>query len=197
MARRDDLTRHDVWIELEQRRLTAGSSVAFTAGVRTATGDVIRDAKLQATLTDPAGRKQVIQLVRDGDHYRGRIPRVETPGSASIEVVATDSAGKPLGKAVARFEIMDQDVELSNPAADHDQLARLARFTRDAGGRVVAPEQLAKLLTEIDRNPPKLDEEVQTRWQLGDTWIDAWLFLIFLIGLLATEWYLRKRWELV
>ncbi len=92
---------------------------------------------------------------------------------------------------------MDQDVELSNPAADPDQMARLANFTRESGGRVVAPEQLPALLEEIKQNPPKMVEEVLTRWQLADTWWDAWLVLACLVALLGTEWFLRKRWGLV
>ncbi len=197
LARRDDLTRHDVWIDLEQRRFAVDSDVAFTAGARTATGDVIRSASLEATFTDAKGKKHPVKLTHDGDHFRGVIARVDQPGSASIEVVATGADGKQLGTAAAHFEITDRDVELSNPAADHDQLARLARFTRDAGGRLVAPEQLPKVLDEIDRHPPKMAEEVLTRWQLGDTWIDAWLVLACLVGLLAAEWFLRKRWGLV
>ena len=39
--------------------------------------------------------------------------------------------------------------------------------------------------------------EVQSRWQLADTALDAWLFLVSLVALLATEWGLRKRWGLV
>jgi len=39
--------------------------------------------------------------------------------------------------------------------------------------------------------------EVQSRWQLADTALDAWLFLVCLVALLATEWGLRKRWGLV
>ena len=197
LARRDDLTRHDVWIEMDQRRFTVGSQVDFTCGVRTAAGDMIRNAAVSATFTDADGKSHLLKLTRDGDHYRGTIVRVSRPGSASIRVTATDSDGKQLGSRTAHFEIMDRDVELSNPAADHDQLARLARFTRDAGGRLVAPEQLAKLLQEIDRKPPKLAEDVVTRWQLGDTWIGAWLVLLCLVALLGAEWYLRKRWSLV
>jgi hypothetical protein len=86
---------------------------------------------------------------------------------------------------------------LSNAAADHDQLARLAALTEEFGGRMVAPEQLPTLLREIQREPPQMEIEVQTKWQLGDTWRDAWLLLAALVSFLTAEWIFRKRWGLV
>ena len=136
-------------------------------------------------------------ITRDGDEFVGKVDRLAAPGNWRIEVTATETNGPSLGSAAASFEVMDQDVELGNPAADPDQMRRLANLTRESGGRVVAPEQLTELLEDIQRNPPKLVEEVLTRWQLGDTAWDAWLVLGFLAALLSVEWFLRKRWGLV
>ena len=197
LARRDDLTRNDVWIDLPQRRFPVGSRMAFTAGARTAMGDVIPNARLSATLTGPDGQPTPVRLSRKGDEFAGVIDRLTQPGSYQISVTALDADGQQLGSATAHFEVMDQDVELSNPAADPDQMARLANLTRESGGRVVAPEQLPSLLKEIQQNPPQMVEEVLTRWQLADTWWDAWLVLGCLVGLLTVEWFLRKRWGLV
>ena len=55
----------------------------------------------------------------------------------------------------------------------------------------------AALLNEIKQSPPELVEEVLTKWQLADTWWDAWLVLSGLVALLTAEWCLRKRWGLV
>ena len=104
----------------------------------------------------------------------------------------SDAAGQQLGKTTAHFEVLDQDVEFANPAADPDQMAHLANLTRDSGGRAVASEQLAALLEEIKKHPPELVEEVLTKWQLADTWWDAWLVLGIFVGLLAIEWFLRS-----
>ncbi len=197
LARRDDLTRNDVWIDLAQRRFAAGSRVPFTTGARTAMGDAIASARLTATLTGPDKKTTVIQLANKGEEYAGATDRLAQPGDYQIKATAYDAAGQPLGSCVTNFEVMDQDVELNNPAADPDQMARLANLTRDSGGRVVAPEQLVELLEHIKQNPPKMVEEVLTRWQLADSWWDAWLVLISLTMLLGTEWFLRKRWDLV
>ncbi len=197
LARRDDLTRNDVWIDLPQRRLPAGSRVAFTTGVRTAMGDPVSAAGWSATLIDPQGRSTAVPLANKGEEFAGNVARLSTPGDYQIRVTANSEGGESLGSCVTNFEVMDQDVELNNPAADPDQMARLASLTRDSGGCVVAPEQLAALLEDIQQNPPQMVEEVLTRWQLADTAWDAWLVLLLLAALLGTEWYLRKRWGLV
>ena len=102
-----------------------------------------------------------------------------------------------MGSTRGEFLVFDRDVELSNPAADHDQLARLAAQTRQFGGRVVASEQLPDLLAQIRDRPPDLQIQVQTKWQLADTGADAWSFFLLFVGLLTAEWAFRKRWGLV
>ncbi len=197
LARRDDLTRNDIWIDMPQRRFAAGSRVAFTTGARTAMGDVIPDAQLTAHLVATGKQAVPIPLSATEGEFRGLLDRISEPGSYQISVVATDKAGQQLGIATANLEVLDQDVELSNPAADPDQMERLASLTRQSGGRAVAPEQLPALLEEIRQNPPQMVEEVLTRWQLADTTWDAWLVLSCLVALLGVEWFLRKRWGLV
>ncbi|MBM4092755.1 MAG: hypothetical protein FJ276_25610 [Planctomycetes bacterium] len=197
LTRRDDFTRNDVWIDLAQRRFPIGSRVTFTAGARTATGDAIRDASLTAAFHDAQGKATAIPLTRKDDDFSGTVDRVTQPGNCQIKVTAVDARGQSLGEATAHLDVTDQDVELGNPAADPAQMAQLARMTRAAGGDAVAPEQLPALLEKIKKNPPKLVEEVLTKWQLADTWWDAWLLLVCLICLLAAEWTLRKRWSMV
>lgn len=197
LARRDDLTRNDVWIDLPQRRLPAGSQASVTTGARTAMGDPITSARLTATLIAPDGKSTSIRLANKGEEYAGTTARLSQPGSYQVKAVATGADDQPLGSCVTNFEVMDQDVELSNPAADPDQMARLANLTRESGGRVVAPEQLPGLLEDIKNNPPKMVEDVLNRRQLADTWWDAWLVLGVLAIVLGCEWFLRKRWGLV
>jgi len=170
--------------------------VTFTAGATSAAGDPIADAKLVARLLGPDQVTRELRLAREDKHWTGTLDAVQQPGDYAIEITA-DKAGKPLGAARGEFLVLDQDVELSNPAADYDQLARLAALTKEAGGRPVAPEQLAALLRDIRDRPPQMDVEVQTKWQLGDTPRDAWTFFLLLVALLTGEWFLRKKWGLV
>ena len=131
-------------------------------------------------MIDPAAKSTPLRLGRQGDEHAGSIEKVTLPGRYTLKVSATDAAGQPLGETTAHFDVMDQDVEFANPAADPDQMARLANLTRDSGGRPLAPEQLAPLLEEIRDHPPELVEEVLTKWQVADTWWDAWLILLIL-----------------
>jgi hypothetical protein len=81
--------------------------------------------------------------------------------------------------------------------ADIDQMTRLAAATKEFGGRVIAPEQLGDLLDELAAQPDEQRVEVRRKWGLGDSVIDAWLFVLLLSGFYTLEWYLRKKWGLV
>ena len=62
--------------------------------------------------------------------------------------------------------VFDRDVELSNPAADPDQLASLAAWTKEDGGKLVQPEQFADLLDELAAQLPRFRRaanQVETR----------------------------------
>lgn len=194
LVRRDDLDRDDVWIKLDQRRFNPGSRVQITAGARSSTGDPITSATLDTQLVLPGGQKQAVRLSLDGEQFVGSV-EVKTPGDYAVEVTASQDSRK-LGNSRAEFLVFDRDVELSNPAADPDQMRALADWTKVDGGRALPPEELPGQIEEI-RNRPKEFEVRQTKWQLASTAADAWLFFGLLIGLLGTDWFLRKRWGLV
>lgn len=194
LVRRDDLDRDDVWIKLDQRRFNPGSRVQITAGARSSTGDAITTATFETQLLLPGGQKQPIRLSLDGEQYKGSV-EVKVPGDYAVELTASQDNRK-LGTARAEFLVFDRDVELSNPAADPDQMAALAAWTRAEGGRPLAPEELPQQIEEI-KNRPKDYEVRQTKWQLASTAADAWLFFGLLVGLLGTDWFLRKKWGLV
>jgi uncharacterized membrane protein len=196
LAQKDQSARHDVWIELAQRRFHPGAAVPFAAGARAAGGDVIDDAVLSAEVTLPDGRKLPLPLAASADQFAGEVADTAAAGDYLIVVTAA-RGGQPLGTARAEFTVFDQDLEMSDPSANPGLLAMLADLTKESGGRSLPPEQLASLLEEIRRSPPELQIEVATRWQLADTATDAWLFLMALVGFLSAEWVLRKRWGMV
>jgi len=73
----------------------------------------------------------------------------------------------------------------------------MAAMTKSSGGRVVAAEELPALFEELSRTADQWQVEIQTRWRLGDTPLDAWLLLLAFTAALAAEWALRKHWGLV
>lgn len=194
-ASRDETQKDEVWIKLARRRFGPGERVTFSLGVNAATGDVVEDAQFEATVVDPQGQRQTVPASRDGAEYAGAFGPVEQPGEYAIEVVA-QREGRQIGVAQSRFEVFDQDMELSNPAADHDLLRRMARLTEAAGGRMLAREELPDLLQQMQTLPEQIAVERETRWRLAGTASDAWIFFLGMVGLFTAEWALRKKWGL-
>jgi uncharacterized membrane protein len=196
LAHRDAVEKSDVWIRLTKRRYDAGARIEFTAGAKTGSGDAVTDAQPTAWLVGPQNQRTPIELVKDGDKWRGDLDNAPYAGRCSIRFSASQD-GQPLGEAQADFLLTARDIELGNPAADPDQLARLAATTQDSGGRIVSAEQGDDILQDMIDNPPDLEIAIQKKWQLGASLISAWLLFLIFALLLGIEWFLRKRWRLV
>jgi hypothetical protein len=98
-----------------------------------------------------------------------------------------------VGTATARFSVSDQDVELDQPAAEPTLLASLAAMTSEAGGAGLAPEELPDLLEQLQAKVQEFEEEIVESITLWDRWPP----LVAFVGLLSTEWFLRKKWGMV
>jgi hypothetical protein len=112
-----------------------------------------------------------------------------------LSVVARRNS-EPIGATQTRFEVYDQDVELTNAAADHELLRRLANLTSSSGGRMLAREELPDLLRQLQKLPEEIAIERETRWRVAGTTADAWAFFLAMAALLIGEWGLRKKWGL-
>lgn len=189
LARKDQSEGSNVWLALDRRRYAPGTRVDFLCGVRTPEGDPIPDAVLSVEVVGPDGQRRPARLRNEQDATAGVFLEANAPGDYLV-VVNGSQNGQPLGTAQARFLVYDQDLEMDNPAADRRALASLAALT---GGRTVAPEQLADVLVEVREQLEDLEVDTQIKQPLWDTW---WFFLLF-IGILCTEWYLRKKWGMV
>lgn len=196
LARREESTQSDVWVRLGQRRYNPGAKVVFSVGAKSAAGDDISGADFKAEVTLPNGQKTLARLTKEGATCSGAFSETAVAGDYKIAVTATVD-GRALGTANAQFLVFDQDVELASQSADPELMSRLAQLTKDAGGRVVAPEQLSELFRELLTKPREAPVETQTKWRLGDTALDAWAFFLLFVGLASGEWFLRKKWGLV
>lgn len=191
LARKDDQTQGNVWVRLAQRRFGPGGRVEFTAGANSPHGDPVVDATFKAEIARPDGTRRPVALVRQGDQMSGVFSDTQAAGDYTIEVSAASK--EMVGNARARFLVYDQDLELDNAAADPTLLSSLARMTSQAGGQMLAPEELPTLIERLKKEPPDLETKIDEKKSPWDTWP----FYLTFVGLLSVEWALRKRWGMV
>ena len=191
LAHVDETGAGDVWVRLNQRRFDPGQRVEFSAGVNAIEPEIVANARLEAEVILPNGTRQPIRLSRQGEEVSGAILDTQEPGDYKI-VVSGSHEGTDLGRAEGRFTVHFKDLELDNASARPMMLAQLSQITFPRG-RAVPPESLPDLLRELQETPPEMIAQTQDKYT---PW-DRPEFFILLVGMLCTEWYLRKRWGLV
>jgi hypothetical protein len=192
LAKKDESTEGRVWIRLAGRRAMRGSRVEFAMGAEDPQGEPIDTAQFDVAVHTPEGRAVAVPPAKSGDDFAAMFRETNKPGDYKITVTAKNG-NETLGTAEARFLVPDQDLELDRPAAEPSVMAQLAEMTQPAGGAALAAEELPDLLKRLAEKPPELKEEVVAKV----TYWDTWPFLLLFVGLLAVEWFLRKRWGLV
>ncbi|NLX98723.1 MAG: hypothetical protein GXY83_21400 [Rhodopirellula sp.] len=189
LARKDEGLEGNVWVKLDPRRFGPGQRVEFSVGAETPQREPVDDATFQAELVPPTGDPQPIDLIRGAERTSGSFLAPQMSGDYAIRVTA-DSKDQVLGSTRARFQVFDEDLELDNASADATILDGLAAMT---GGKSLAPEELPDLLMRMMNATESLEVKTEAKRSLWDTWP----FFLAMVGLLGTEWFLRKRWGLV
>ncbi len=136
---------------------------------------------------DPDGEISVLALERAEDRpglFR-RSFDVDRPGTyhAFVERDGRRSAS-------AEFDVVLPSRENADPSPDPETLRTMSLVSQ---GKSVGLTDLDVLLREF---PGGEERRQPISSQLEDAW-DRWGTLLALLGLLATEWILRKRWELI
>jgi hypothetical protein len=192
LAKKDETAGERVWVRLDQRRYQQGSRVDFMLGAEDERGAGIEDASFEVRVQKPDGSEESVIPLRRATGAAASFADTSAPGDYRIAVTAR-AAGETVGTATARFSVSDQDVELDQPAAEPTLLASLAGMTAETGGAGLAPEELPDLLERLKAKTQEFEEEIVETITLWDRWPP----LVVFVGLLSTEWYLRKRWGLV
>ena len=192
LARKDDTDGQAVWVRLDGRRYQRGSRVEFSLGAFDEKREPLATATFDIQVEQPDGTTISLRASRRGEKTVANFSETVASGDYRVTVAATDG-GQLLGTAQARFIVPDRDMELDQPAAEPTLLASLANITADAGGQGLAPEEFPELLEQLKTRTTEFEEEVR---QLKTLW-DTWPLFLTLVGLLGSEWYLRKRWGLV
>ena len=200
LAQKDETAQNQVWLRLQQRRFRSGSMVPVTMGARDAGGETIEDAEFQLTLTGPENYSSMLLVKKtagDGKvSWSANSEALSKPGEYEFRLKAT-RGGEELGNDQGSFIVIDQDIEMADPAANTQQLRSLADITSAAGGKLIIPEQLDEILAQLGEQPVETELEFRSQWRLADTTLDASVFYLLLIGLLIYEWFLRKKWGMV
>lgn len=189
LARKDQAAEGNVWIRFQQRRLMPNQRAEITVGAQSPTGEPLGELSGEVEVTLPDGSKQPIPLGRQEDLLAGSFRDTQAPGDYLVQATVR-SKDKVLGTARAHFLVSQQDLELDNASADVALMTNLATMT---GGEQLAPERLGDLIHRLGRNVEHLTVQQETK----KTFWDTWPFFLAFVGLLALQWFLRKRWGLV
>jgi len=100
-------------------------------------------------------------------------------------------------RAEKRFEVSFRAREDILKVPDHETLLQIARLTRPAGGsaseaKVISLVDLAEEVRALEARPR---EKVLSRRERSQ-WDRSWV-LFLLVALLAGEWLLRKKWQMI
>ncbi len=192
LASKDDTDGQSVFVRLDGRRFQRGSRVNFSMGALDEQREPLTTASYDIEVEGPDGQKYPVRSSRRADKQVATFTETAEPGDYRVTVSASND-GQVLGTAQARFTIPDRDMELDQPAAERTFLDSLANITADAGGEGLAPEELPDLLEQLKSRTAQFEEEIRQQQTLWDTWP----VFLGLVGMLGTEWFLRKRWGLV
>ncbi|MFH1502374.1 MAG: hypothetical protein ABIG03_04940 [Candidatus Eisenbacteria bacterium] len=170
--------------ETDKDVYAAGESVRFSAQVYRADYRLARDASVVVDVASGDGAAPVttLALAPDGDFYRGDAGPL-APGryvfSAKGSVLDED-----MGEASGEFTVEEFSLEDAEIRRRPGQLRRLAE---ESGGRYLTPESIDDLPESVS-----LERRHTTMKREFELWNSSWP-LIVLVGLLSTEWAIRRR----
>ena len=145
-------------------------------------------ARVRIAVEDPrGGRRERPALPRPGEPGRYAVAVAPRGNGVHTVTAVVEHDGGVLEPAAAAVLVGRSDPELSEPRR-HDRLLR--RLAEASGGRSFEPGDTGGLADAVRAGlgPPPAPV-------LRDAWDNVWGFLL-VVGLLAAEWGLRRRWGL-
>jgi hypothetical protein len=180
IAGRDFLPAQKFALRASSANIPLGEKIYFRLLQRDAAGS-LADVPLEVTNGDRDAARTTLTAAE-----AGKLTAEFLPGRAGKY-----SATAPLPdgtKQTVRFAVFDENLEQTEVATDAGYLRKLCEAS---GGRLLAPDELGKLLTEL--KDTQSNAEPSTK--LTAIWDRWWVF--WAIGLfLGMDWYLRRRWGL-
>jgi hypothetical protein len=185
-------------VEPDVRSIAAGSDLGFSLHLRSKNGEEVTNGTYEVEVTGPGGVKHVTAS-KEGGEDRGAF-RPETAGEYTIHAHGrgTDAEGNVVeGDGSAHVLAFEEEVEMAEWAADEDFMKKLADEGR---GEYRRGSKLASFLEQL---PPPPAAKTRPKVDAAPDWSAAsWspffvLFFLLFTGVLAAEWFLRRRWGMV
>ena len=110
-----------------------------------------------------------------------KVHAVAVGSDRPTDLIATNNRGGTI------VSVEEQDIETADTLADHENLRRIARA---GGGTFREITGLRDLMADLAANLPPSYREIERRLPLAE----GRVFLGIVVGLLAAEWALRRRW---
>ncbi|MFN0053612.1 MAG: hypothetical protein ACKV0T_15645, partial [Planctomycetales bacterium] len=191
LAHKDLAGDESVWMRLDARRFRNGQPVTITYGARDPQKRPINDVDFTVDVSGPEGFQEQVTAQSGAPENVSQFLNTRRAGEYRVTITGKRKGhlyGQP---SQQRFVVYEEDLELTNPAADPTLLEEVSRITL---GKQIPPEQLPSFLKELLKSGRlKSDAEKVTATTLWDNWIVIGLFA----ALLTSEWFLRKRRGLV
>jgi uncharacterized membrane protein len=172
-------------VDTEKHSYSPDETVLIRAGVKDASFSPLNTAQIQAQVKSPSGQIIVVPLAWDVEEDGTYSGTVRPPEDGMYEISCEAFQGsKRLGSAKSNFHVAPSTAEFHNAGLNANLLKRISNIT---GGRYYTPANartLAEDISYVNTGSSQLEEK--------DLWDMPFLFLV-LIGLVSTEWILRKR----
>jgi uncharacterized membrane protein len=193
-----DETASEVWVRPDVRNVAAGGDVGFSVGMRSKGGLEVKNGAYEAEVVGPDGVAHAVRIAPEGGEDRGTF-RPEEAGEYTIRVKAhgKDAEGEEVGgESAARFLAYEADVEMAEWAADDKLMDQVAREGR---GQFQRGSKLAAFLEELPAPPEPARAKAASLpdWRTNSFSPFFPAFFLLFAGVLAGEWFLRRRWGMV
>lgn len=167
-----------------------GDVVSWRVAARDAGFAPLRDATVDIRVTRPDGRVDTIAAAFDpAGAAEGIFIAPYRPQDAGVYRATAEvrrPSSRPLTSSASSL-VGGADAEMTDPRLNVNVLQRLATVS---GGRMIEPGQAPALVEQLRAALP-----AATLLVGRDLWHNGWSFTL-IVGLLAAEWLLRRRWGL-
>ncbi|KAB2909408.1 MAG: hypothetical protein LC102_02365 [Ignavibacteriales bacterium] len=160
--------------------------VEFIAEVYNESFDPVSDAEVRLNLKTPSGNNSFTLTPTGAGVYIGSYQPQNSGDHSYFATASLDS--KPIGTDNGVFNVGDVDIEMVDPYTNASFLRTLCSITN---GSFYTGQNYSDLFKELEKYNEKAAKEFKES-RSKNLWVNPWL-LGFLILLLSTEWFLRKR----